>query len=365
MSEFTEILGNSKNIEHLSDAFTRGKLSHAYIINGPAGSGKKTLVNYISAGILCEQMHDDSPSGQQDLFSAFGMSAPKKRTLSDGPCRSCSACAKTASDNHPDIIRLKREKEKVISVKDIRQQIIADMAIKPYYGTYKIYIIENAQLMNENAQNALLKTIEEPPEYGIIFLLTENADALLDTIRSRCIRLDMARLTREDVTGQLVRRYDMPVSKAEAFAAFSGGNLGKALHMAEADEESEFVNSIVALLKKLERMNAADIFDEAVRIGKDDHEYALEIMQMWFRDMLFVKSEGEACRSEVLFFPSQKGTLEKGALKVTFEGINNIFTAIDTARERIEYNVKAEAALENLLLAIRKSLKGSGNTGIR
>lgn len=365
MSEFTEILGNQKNIEHLSEAFDRGKLSHAYIINGPKGSGKKTLVNFISAGILCERMQSDSPEGQQDLFSMFGMSAPKKRTLADGPCGECSACAKTESDNHPDIIRLKREKEKLISVKDIRTQIISDMAVKPYYGTYKIYIIDDAQLMNENAQNALLKTIEEPPEYGIIFLLTDNADALLDTIRSRCIRLDMDRLPAEVIADQLVRKYSIKRSAAESYAAFAGGNLGQAAHLAEDGEESEYVNSIIALLKKLARMNAADIFDEAVRIGKTDASYALEIMQMWFRDMMIIKAEGDSVSAGELYFPSQMGTLKGYADRVSYEGTDQIFRSVDTARERLACNVKAEAALENLLLAVRKSLRANRNTGTR
>ena len=360
MSEFTKILGNRKNIDHLSEAFTRGKLSHAYIINGPKGSGKKTLVNYISAALMCEEVQD-AGGGQQDLFSMFGMQSAKARTLADGPCGACSACAKTVSNNHPDIVRLKREKEKLISVKDIRQQVIADMAIKPYYGAYKIYIIDDAQLMNENAQNALLKTIEEPPEYGIIFLLTDNADALLDTIRSRCIRLDMDRLPNDLIEQQVGQEFGLAAGKAQAFAAFSGGNLGRARELAAGEDESEFINSIAACLKKIKRMNAPDIFDEAVRLGKEDSYYALEIMQMWFRDMLIVKAAFPGRETEGLFFPSQINQMTNDATKLSFEGLNNIFTSIDTAKSRLDANVKAEAALENLLLNIRNEFRGAKN----
>ena len=163
MFELTEVLENKKNIEHLSKAHEKGKLSHAYIINGANGSGKRTLVRFIAAGLLCDKTHD-SEDDQPSFFSMMGMEKPPLRSLSQGPCRECPSCAKTLSGNHPDIIYVRHEKANLIKVDEIRDQVIDDIAVKPYYGPYKIYIIEDAHLMNENAQNALLKTIEEPPE---------------------------------------------------------------------------------------------------------------------------------------------------------------------------------------------------------
>ena len=100
------------------------------------------------------------------------------------PCGHCDSCKRPLAKNHPDIIMITHEKPNVITIDEIREQLINDVAIKPYCSHYKIYIVADSELMNPQAQNALLKTIEEPPEYAVIMLLTSNIDALLPTIRS-------------------------------------------------------------------------------------------------------------------------------------------------------------------------------------
>ncbi|MCF0143171.1 MAG: DNA polymerase III subunit delta, partial [Parasporobacterium sp.] len=185
MSNQEKLLGNQNNLKHLTEAACRGKLSHAYIIAGADGSGKKTFADLIARTLLCNENTDFSRSE---------------------PCGHCSACTKTSSGNHPDLIWVTHEKPRLISVGEVREQIVGPMKIIPYYGPKKIFIVPDAHLMNENAQNALLKTIEEPPEYGLIFLLVNNADYLLDTIRSRCLRLDMELLGTETVLSELVKR---------------------------------------------------------------------------------------------------------------------------------------------------------------
>ena len=171
MAEHFRVSGNQKNIRFFSEAYARGKVSHAYIIEGPEDSDKEGFADSIAAALLCQN------------------TKPGDLLISDSsPCGRCPSCIKAASGNHPDLIHVWHEKPTVLSVGEIREQVVADISIKPYYGPYKIYIIRDAQLMNEQGQNALLKSIEEPAEYGIIFLLTDNADGLLPTIRSRCIR---------------------------------------------------------------------------------------------------------------------------------------------------------------------------------
>ena len=175
MSELQEILGNQLHIKHLKEAERLGRLPHAYIINGAQGSGKKTFARYLAAALLCE------------------------KGIREGPCGVCPSCVKAATHNHPDIIWTVHEKPSVLSVREIREQVVNTTDIAPYYGPYKIYIINDAKLLNEHGQNALLKTIEEPPPYVLVLILTDNAGALLDTIRSRCIRLDMEALDRTEI----------------------------------------------------------------------------------------------------------------------------------------------------------------------
>jgi len=211
--------------------------------------------------------------------------------------------------------------------------------------------------MNENAQNALLKTIEEPPAYGMIFLLTDNCDALLDTIRSRCIRLDMEKLPADIIRQKLKDSFGLDDRKAQELAAFSAGNLGKALSLAQEDDEGTFISESIQVLKEAERMNAADIFDAAVRAaGHDAGEFTI-IAQMWFRDVLLVRAEGLKAAAQTLYFPGETNALQKQAERISFEGLDNLFNETDKARKRLEANVKGEAVLENLLLAVRRNCR--------
>lgn len=349
------VIGNKRNIGHLSEAEKRGKLSHAYIINGPEGSGKKTLAKFLSEALLCEEMRGDADDGQANLFSMMGM-APPVREIKDGPCGNCHSCIRSSTGNHPDIIWVTHEKATVLSVKEIRQQVVNDVAVKPYYGPYKIYIIADAQLMNDNGQNALLKTIEEPPEYVIIFLLTDNADGLLDTIRSRCVRLDMEVFSAGAIAEELEKRGKAKGEEARAAGSFAAGNLGMALKIAGEEDEREFIDNTVSLLKTLKNKSSVEIFEAASLVRKEDTGDFLKIVRMWFRDVLLIKSE--AADEAELFFPKERKTLSEQAGNISFENINNILNAVETARERIEFSVKAEAAIECLLLTARRGQKG-------
>lgn len=166
MSGFKDVVGHKDIIQYIQNAVEQDKVSHAYILNGAKGSGKKMLAKLFAMTLQCENSQSE-------------------------PCGECRSCRQADSGNQPDIITIQHEKPGSISVDDIREQLNGDIMIKPYSNRYKIYIIPEADLLTVQAQNALLKTIEEPPEYAIIFLLTENADSLLPTIRSRCVMLKL------------------------------------------------------------------------------------------------------------------------------------------------------------------------------
>ena len=154
MSGFQDIVGHKQNIEHLKNAEKMNKVSHAYIFSGEKGSGKKLLANTFAELLQCES------EGEK-------------------PCGKCRSCRQAESGNHPDIIRITHEKPNTISVDDIREQLVGDVQIKPYQSKYKIYIVPDAEKMNVQAQNALLKTIEEPPAYAVILFLTTNASDMV------------------------------------------------------------------------------------------------------------------------------------------------------------------------------------------
>ena len=154
MLSFQDIVGHEQIKEHFQNAIENHKVSHAYILTGEAGMGRKSLANAFALALLCEK------GGKE-------------------PCMQCHACKQVLSDNHPDLIHVTHEKPNSIGVDDIREQINDTIMVRPYSSYYKIYIVDEAEKMTQQAQNALLKTIEEPPSYAIILLLTTNQEAFL------------------------------------------------------------------------------------------------------------------------------------------------------------------------------------------
>jgi DNA polymerase-3 subunit delta' len=202
---FDSLLGNRQLKENLTAAINRGRISHFYLISGPAGSGKKTLSRLLAAAIHCK-------------------SANK-------PCMTCSACRKVMADTHPDLITVTDPEHKNIAVKIVRD-IREDMFVRPNESDRKIYVF--AQSLADEGQNALLKVLEEPPQYGVFILLSENPESLLTTVRSRCTELKLLPLPQDLLENTLSREF--PDAEAEAVTAAaerSGGYLGQARKILE------------------------------------------------------------------------------------------------------------------------------------
>ena len=179
MAKFADIIGQEQLKEHIQNAITSNKVSHAYIINGERNAGKEFIARIFAMTLQCEK------GGVE-------------------PCNECHSCKQALSHNQPDIVYISHEKPNSIGVEDIRGQINNDIGIKPYSSPRKIYIMNEGEKMTPQAQNALLKTLEEPPEYAVIFILTDNVEALLPTIISRCVVLNM-----KPVSDNLVKKYLM------------------------------------------------------------------------------------------------------------------------------------------------------------
>ena len=151
MKKFSDIIGQKAIIEHLYNALRTGSISHAYILSGDAGSGRKTIANIYAMALQCDDLEIEEIR-------------PKTRLLE--PCGKCISCMQAQSGNQPDIITITHSKNS-IGVEEIRR-MRADLQIKPYSSPHKIYLIPDAEKLTVQAQNALLKTLEEPPEYAVI-----------------------------------------------------------------------------------------------------------------------------------------------------------------------------------------------------
>ncbi len=328
MVGFNNIIGHEEIIRHIKNAIKTGKVSHSYIFTGEPGSGKKLLATTFAMTLQCEERGTE-------------------------PCQKCDSCKKAIGKNHPDIIMVNHEKPGTISIDEIRDQVINDVAIKPYCSPYKIYIVADAEMMTVQAQNALLKTIEEPPEYAVIMLLTSNADSLLPTIQSRCVRLDLKVVDDSLVKKYLMERLHVPDYQAEIDASFAQGSIGKAKEAATSEEFSEMTQNALKILKYANTMEVYELTDAIKNLSteKQNINDYLDIFQFWFRDVLMFKATREI---DNLVFKQEINYIKEQASERSYENLEKILEALEKTKVRLRANVNFELALELLFLTIRE-----------
>ena len=338
MAEISEILGNERIKEHFITAVRHKKISHAYIIEGDKGSGKKLLA---------------------DAFTKILQCKGRKTTGSVEACGKCESCIQMEHHDHPDVIWISHEKPSVISVGEIREQIVNTVDIMPYKGPYKIYIVDEAEKMNAAAQNAILKTIEEPPEYAIIFLLTTNRGAFLDTILSRCILLATRQVPGTVVEKYLMEKCNVSKEEAEFAAGFSLGNIGKAETIVSSEEFRDLKDLTLSILRYIHEIESYEIADKVKEYKKyknriDDF---FDIFLMWFRDIMLLKVDNsvnaEAAKKKIIF-KNEYTYLKKQVDKLDLEAIDYVINRIYRARVRIKSNVNFDATLELLIVEARR-----------
>ena len=270
MAQFQDIIGQEQIKEHLQNAISSGKVSHAYIINGEKSSGKEFIAGVFAMALQCEK-------GEQE------------------PCQECHSCKQALTNNHPDIIRVTHEKPNTVSVDDIRTQVNNDVGIKPYSSPYKIYIINEAEKMNTQAQNAILKTLEEPPEYVVILLLTSNINAFLPTVLSRCVVMNMRPVADDLMKKYLMEELQIPDYKADVCVAFARGNVGKAKALASSEEFENVKAEALSLLKYMKDMELNEIISAIKKVTEyklEINDY-LDIFAVWYRDVLLFKATND------------------------------------------------------------------------
>ena len=329
MAKFTDIIGQEQLKEHLQNAISMNKVSHAYIINGERSSGKEFIARIFAMALQCEK------GGTE-------------------PCGECHSCKQAMSNNQPDIIYIGHEKPNTIGVEDIRGQINNDIGIKPYSSPRKIYIMNEGEKMTVQAQNALLKTLEEPPEYAVILMLTTNVEALLPTILSRCVVLNMKPVPDAKVKKYLMEELGVPDYKANICVAFARGNIGKAKLLASSEEFEKVKDEAITLVKYINDMEINEIVKAIKKITEykfDVNDY-LDILSVWYRDVLLYKATKDI---NSLIFKDELQQIRRVADRSTYEGIETIVNALQQAKRRLEANVNFDLTMELLLLTIKEN----------
>lgn len=329
MAGFKEILGNEHLKDYLKNSIKIGKVYHAYIFSGEDNSGKKMMADAFSMMLQCEEKNENDA------------------------CMECHFCRQSMSKNNPDIIWVGHEKAS-IGVDVIREKINNDIAIKPYSCKYKIYILDEAEKMTVQAQNSLLKTIEEPPEYAIIILITNNAQSFLPTILSRCITLTMKPVENKRIREYLVTNCEVPAYMADLCTAFAQGNVGKAIKLAKSEHFNEIKEEAVSLVKNIENMELFEVINAVNDVQKYKLEINdfLDIMMVWYRDVLLFKAVNDG---NGLVFRDDIGTIITQARKSSYNGIEQILEGIEKAKTRLNANVNFDLVMELLFLTIKEN----------
>jgi len=322
-----EIIGHRRQLEILSLALTSGRLHHAYLLVGPEGIGKRTLALALAKAVHCSECAGDY-------------------------CGSCVNCRRIDDGNHPDariIEPLAGKKEiSIQQVRDFERQI----NYRSFTGKRKVVIVDPATLMNVAAQNALLKTLEEPPQDSLIILIASSTGGLLPTLRSRCLRISFAPLARVDVIHYLRTKQGMTGDEVEFLAAMSMGSIGTAIGLdteAFGKKRHDWVGMIGAL--KTGEYRAAVVAAEALAGNRDDALKFLTWVQSWYRDLLVYGVSGD--KGELVNLDMREQIAEQATSAVSEKRIAAL-TASQRTAAGIQRNLNRRMVLEKYLFGVVK-----------
>lgn len=328
MSLYENIVGHENLIEQLKNMVRTDKVSHAYIFNGEDGSGKRIMAKAFAQALLCEK---GEPEG----------------------CGECASCKKVESGNHGDLIWVTHEKT-TIGVDDVRDQLVGDVQIKPYSSKYKIYIVDEAEKLTVQAQNAILKTIEEPPAYSVIIFLTNNDQVFLPTILSRCVVLNFRPVRDTLIEEYLCKNHGLTEYEAKMCASYAQGRLGRAILLAESEDFRNIKQDALNLVRNVHTYDIVDLVDAVKKVSEykiSIYDY-IDILQMWYRDVLLFKVTKDFNN---LVFSDEINQIRKQASQSSYEGIENILHGLEVCKARLAANVNFDLAIELMLLNIKEN----------
>jgi len=327
--KFNDIIGQEAIINALKSAWKSSKISHAYLFEGPCGIGKKTVARVFAKRLICQE-------NPQDLDA----------------CGECENCAMFEAGTHPDFKFFSTDSE-TIKVDEIRD-LFEDVHIMPYYTDRKVYIIDGADKMNLQAQNCILKTLEEPPAYAVIILAAHNPDMLLETIQSRVIRYSFTRYRREEIMAA-VGRYcsGMECGYSPDFIySFSDGVIGKALDIVGNENFKSLRDLSFNIIEDIEsrdtrrRIKAADAI-----LGTENAALFIEFFMSFYRDLLVsMVSEEDAA----LINLDKKDFIRNRKYKLSKNRIIKIFNLLREALLALQGNANESLLVESLLFKLQE-----------
>jgi len=349
-------LGQESTIEWLSRSIREGAVHHAYLFLGPEHVGKMTLALDLACSLNCQS---DTP-----------------------PCGECHACTRILEWKHADVLvpppanevdeEGEAEEDKTagpsnsILIKQMRK--LDHMAnLPPFEGKWKVILIEDADRMTVASANYILKTLEEPPEHVVWMLLARNENSLLDTIISRCQRIDVRPMAVPALATVLMERYGADDERANLLARVSEGRTGWAISALQDDSvmaaRASRIESIIQLIRMgpTARFDLAREMDQQYRRDQKAVLETLDVWTTWWRDLLMIKT---GC-ADMVVNVDYVNDLNEQAQSLTLELVRESIANLDEARENLALNVIPRLVLDSLVYSIPRALRSRGDASIR
>ncbi len=329
MADFNAVAGHERIIKSLRESIKNDMTSHAYIFCGNKGSGRN-----LTAG-------------------AFAKTANCLSPINGNACGKCPSCIQFESGNNPDVFYVKATKTISISVDDIREQIVNEVKIKPYSYKRKIFIIDKADTMTSQAQNALLKTLEEPPKYVLIILIAENTENFLPTVLSRCVMMKFSPISVNLIKNYLINNCAMNEDDAAFYAEYSVGSIGEALRLSGDENFYQMRNDIISCLDRLDTMD----FVSAMLMAKEMEKYKayselFDIMYMFYRDVFCMRLFKD---DRYVIQKDKIGLIEKKAKNLNEQTIAKRLDFIMDIKKKIRQNTAFRLSMEVLFMNLKES----------
>ncbi|MDI9611626.1 MAG: AAA family ATPase [Acidobacteriota bacterium] len=292
--DFGSFIGNARAVDILRRAIARDRLPHGMIFAGPPGVGKCTLALMLARFVNCLAPERDEACGRCSPCKRIGAAILSRRLhcerRADRPCGGCPSC-KIMAMRHPDLHLVEpKEGKSVISIEQVRD-LIGEVAFQPIEARYRVMILDPADRMSIEAQNSLLKTLEEPQSRTLLILVTSNPHALLDTTRSRCRLLHFGEIPAGLIERRLVEVEGRPAAEARLAALLGGGSLAAALDFDVAAYGGilEPAFDFVSLLLGKGAFRAASATAAAVAKDKQEFRFFLDTVSLLLEDVYYAK----------------------------------------------------------------------------
>lgn len=323
--DYNNIIGHDRAIETLKRTIENKSVSHSYLFEGEEGLGKKKVAYVFAKTLLCKE------DGEE-------------------PCNKCTSCIKFDGGNHPDLLVV--DPEKGLIKKGEIEDLIKSVTRAPFESKRKIFIIDDSHKMSTEAKNAILKTLEEPPEYINIILISSSTNKLLPTILSRMQSIKFFPVESRKISDLLVESYGKPREEADFIADFTKGSVGKSIELATSGDFFEKREEIVKIIDNLIRgdgtkaINSMSFFND----NKEDVGELLDIFLYYFRDLLIFIELGN---NKLLINKDKTDYMSKQSF-IDIRRINDIIEKIQQTKDNISRNINYQLSIETMLLYIQE-----------